>query len=112
MPVRRTAAVTLSATFVALALSACGGDEDPEYGQICIDAQTQQRVDDDDCDDDDGHGGGMVWFWYPYHLGAPAVGSQAHSAGSAVKPAGTYARVPASGGTGIVGKTGGVSSGG
>lgn len=112
---RRSTKVTLSVAFLALAaatLSGCGSDEDPDYGQICIDEQTHLRVDDDECDDNDG-GSSFVWFWYPYSAGAPAVGSRAPSSGSTVKPAvGTYAKVPASGGFGIVGKTGGVSSGG
>ena len=66
-----------TAAFAALALTGCGGDPDPDYQGVCVDPQTEQRVDDERCDDDDGRGGfGLVPFFLFFPLGArfPAIG--------------------------------------
>jgi len=73
----RSAGVTIGVTaVVAAGLSGCSTSAD--YAAVCVDPQTQERVDDDQCDDDsDYNGSGSGFFWY--YLGAsrtiPAVGS-------------------------------------
>ncbi|MCK9793659.1 tRNA-dihydrouridine synthase [Isoptericola sp. 4D.3] len=90
-PVRRmrSASVTLGVTaVVAASLTGCGS-QDADNRAICVDPETQLRVDDDECDeDDDYHGTGTPaagFYWYYLRSGgrAPAVGaSYATSAGS------------------------------
>lgn len=80
----RSHAVALGLTLVAAgAFSGCAAE--PDYAAICVDPETQERVDDDDCDDDQadyhggggGHGGGFYWFYMSTHSNhsVPAVGS-------------------------------------
>lgn len=84
---------------MALTLAGCGEDE-PENSAVCVDEASQVRVDDDRCDDGHDHHG-FVWFYYPFHVSAPAVGSSVKgTAGSFTKPAGSYTTVPAKGGFG------------
>lgn len=98
---RRSAAVTVSlVAAVSLAMTGCGApeDDDPDYRGVCVDEQTQQRVDDDECDD--GHGHHSVVF---FHRGStvPPVGSRV-SGGSARPPAGASSArggAPRQGGT-------------
>ncbi|SDT11724.1 hypothetical protein SAMN04488570_3573 [Nocardioides scoriae] len=81
---RASRAVPLGLTVIAASsLSGCGGD--PDVAAVCVDPQTQERVDDGQCDDSDdpddynGSGVGSGFFWY--YLGTqsarsiPAVGS-------------------------------------
>jgi hypothetical protein len=83
---------------MALTLAGCGEDE-PDHSAVCVDEATQVRVDDDRCDGDDHRG--FVWFYYPIHVSAPAVGSTVKgTAGTYAKPAGGYSVVPAKGGFG------------
>ena len=80
---RRSATVTLGVTaLLATGLTACGNDEpeDPDYGAVCVDSQTQQRVDDDQCGDDYRGGGPGVglfaWYFLSRGLVAPALGQR------------------------------------
>ena len=80
MPRRRSTRVVAAGTaaFAALALTGCGSeDPDPDYQGVCVDPQTEQRVDDERCDDDDGRSGvGFVPFFLFFPLGArfPGIG--------------------------------------
>ncbi|GAB7192853.1 hypothetical protein NUM3379_35620 [Kineococcus sp. NUM-3379] len=84
--------VTLSVTgvLVATSLAACGDseEEDPDYAAVCVDEETQERVDDDRCDDDDDRGGyvgGFGWFFFSRGSFAPAIGQRV-SGGTMMPP--------------------------
>ena len=56
---------------LAASLTACSSDnQDPENAAVCVDPNTQQRVDDSQCGDDYDHhiygggGGGNAFLWY------------------------------------------------
>jgi hypothetical protein len=72
----RSSSISLGITaLMASSLTGCSSSAD--YAAVCVDPETQERVDDDQCDDDsDYNGGGSGFFWY--YLGAssriPAVG--------------------------------------
>ena len=72
----RSTSISLGITaLMASSLTGCSSSAD--YAAVCVDPETQERVDDDQCDDDsDYNGGGSGFFWY--YLGAssriPAVG--------------------------------------
>lgn len=100
----RSRSVQLGLTVLAAsALTACGEDG----SAICVDPQTEQRVDDGSCDgvdeDYDGTGAGFYWFYIPSGTSAPAVGSSYNpSSGYYKAPSGqTYSKggVSKSGGT-------------
>jgi len=83
---RRSASVTIGVAAVLVAtLSGCSAsaeEEEYEYGAVCVDQNTQQRVgDDEDCDE------GPSYGWYYLSVGslAPAVGETA--SGGAFNPA-------------------------
>lgn len=67
---RASRAVPLGLTVLAASsLSGCGGE--PDVAALCVDPQTQERVDDDQCDDSDdpedydgSPGVGGAFFWY------------------------------------------------
>ena len=73
----RSASISLGITAVmASSLTGCATSAD--YAAVCVDPETEQRVDDDQCDDDsDYNGAGTGFFWY--YLAArsivPGVGS-------------------------------------
>jgi len=75
----RSASISLGITAVmASSLTGCATSAD--YAAVCVNPDTQERVDDDQCDDDSDYNGGGVgsgFFWY--YLGArslvPGVGS-------------------------------------
>jgi hypothetical protein len=75
----RPTSISLGTTaLMASSLTGCSSSAD--YAAVCVDPETQERVDDDQCDDDsDYNGGGTGFFWY--YLGArtliPAVGQTA-----------------------------------
>lgn len=75
----RSTGVTLGITVVmASALTGCASSAD--YAAVCVDAETQERVDDDDCDDDgdySGSGGGFFWYYLGASSRIPAVGATA-----------------------------------
>ena len=72
----RSTSISLGITaLMASSLTGCSSSAD--YAAVCVDPETQERVDDDQCDDaSDYNGGGSGFFWY--YLGAssriPAVG--------------------------------------
>lgn len=87
---RKSLAVGLGVTgLLAAGLTgyAVGNDDDQQatadadYGAVCVDSQTQQRVDDDQCDpegSDRGYGGGggfVGWYFLPIGGRYPAVGA-------------------------------------
>ena len=73
----RSATVALGVTaLMATGLTGCASE--PDYAAVCVDPETEERVDDDQCDDDrDYTGVGAGFFWY--YLGAssrvPAIGA-------------------------------------
>ena len=77
----RSASISLGITAVmASSLTGCASSAD--YAAVCVNPDTQERVDDDQCDDDSDYNGGGVgsgFFWY--YLGAssrvPAIGQTA-----------------------------------
>ena len=78
---KKSVAVPLVVTsMLATSLTGCApAQEDPQYQGICVDPETEQRIDDDQCDDDEGRSGGFggVGLWYFFLLGSrfPAVGA-------------------------------------
>lgn len=59
-------------TALAVALTGCSSEEsqetDADYAQICVDQQTQERVDDDQCDDHTHSHSNFGWMWLPFFL--------------------------------------------
>lgn len=80
-PRRRMRSATVAIGVTALAASGLTGcSSSADYAAVCVDPDTQERVDDDQCDDNsDYNGAGSGFFWY--YLGAssrvPAIGSTA-----------------------------------
>lgn len=63
----RSAGITLGLTaLVAATLTGCSTDDDTaDYAAICVDPQTETRVDDDNCKDErEYHGSGAGFFWF------------------------------------------------
>ena len=75
----RSTSISLGITaLMASSLTGCSSSAD--YAAVCVDPETQERVEDDECDDDsDYNGTGSGFFWY--YLGAssriPAIGQTA-----------------------------------
>ena len=74
---RRSASVSLGVAAVLVAtLSGCSAsadEEDYDYGAVCVDQDTQQRVDDDDdCDERPTYG----WYFIPVGAIAPGIGER------------------------------------
>ena len=64
---RRSTSVTLGVTaLLAAGLTSCSSSDGEDASAVCVDAQTQQRVDDDRCDDDPSNGSvaGSPFLWY------------------------------------------------
>lgn len=64
---RRSTSVTLGVTaLLAAGLTGCGGSSGDDVNAVCVDQQTQQRVDDDQCDNDPDNGSiaGSPFLWY------------------------------------------------
>lgn len=109
---RRSASVTLGMTAVlATALLGCGGpdeqysggqqysgDEDG-YGAVCVEEDTQLRVDDDRCDDEFGNAG-LAWYYLPLGFRVGGVGQRVTGGSFAVPPGAQVSRggVPREGG--------------
>jgi hypothetical protein len=115
---RKSASVTLGVTsLLAVALTgACasrpvaqatdgGGGE---YGAVCVDPQTQERMDDDYCDDDTHHHSGGGWYFIPFGRSYPGRGQRV-SGGSFTRPGGgsTVKYGGGSAGSGTFAKPGG-----
>lgn len=99
---RRSTAVTVSlAAWVAAGLTGCSSG--PDYQGVCVEPQTQRRVEDDNCRNDSSGGTGR-WVYYRNGSHAPAVG-EAASGGSSDVPHG------ASVSRGGFGRSGGVVGG-
>ncbi|MEV1286544.1 hypothetical protein [Micromonospora sp. NPDC049679] len=131
---RKSASVTLGVTsLLAVALTAAcspqrvdgSSDDGAEYGAVCGDPQTQERLDDDDCDDDSGHQSRGGWYFIPAGRPYPAKGQKVSggsftrpSGGSTVKyggaspTGGTFAKSGGNAATGGGAESGSVSRGG
>jgi hypothetical protein len=72
----RSASISLGITAVmASSLTGCASSAD--YAAVCVDPDTQERVDDDQCDDDGGSGTGFFWYYLAARSIVPAVGQTA-----------------------------------
>ncbi len=73
----RSTSIALGITAVmASNLTGCASSAD--YAAVCVDPQTQQRVDDDQCDDDsdyNGSGTGFFWYYLAARSVVPGIGS-------------------------------------
>lgn len=77
----RSSGVTIGITaLMATGLTGCSSSAD--YAAVCVDPETQERVDDDLCDDaDDDYdddrpiGGGFFWYYLAASRSFPSVGS-------------------------------------
>ena len=114
----RSKNVTLGLTLVA-ASAFTAGCATSDGSAICVDPQTETRVDDDSCDDsDEDYDGtqtsGFFWFYIPAGNSAPAVGSAYNpSTGYYKAPAGkSYTKGGVSKSGGSISKGGFGSSGG
>lgn len=72
---------------LAIALTGCSSDEetqetDADYAQVCVDEQTQERVEDKECEDTSHSHSSHAWMWMPFFLNnnrantIPAVGDK------------------------------------
>ena len=122
---RRSASVTLGITAIlATTLFGCSGsgdgsaqgqysgDGDDDYGAVCVDEDTDVRVDDDRCDDDGYYGGGgFAWYYLAVGSRVGPVGQRV-SGGTFSLPSGEQASrggVPRDGGVVSRGGFGGKS---
>jgi hypothetical protein len=75
----RSASISLGITaLMASSLTGCASSAD--YAAVCVDPDTQERVDDDQCDDaseDGGGGSGFFWYYLAARSIVPAVGQTA-----------------------------------
>jgi hypothetical protein len=103
---RKSATVALGITaLLAPSLAACSSNDDVDNQAVCVDQQTQERVDDSQCDDSRGGGfGASPFLWY--FLGT-TVGRGFPGIGQRVPAGGTYSRPPGSYRLGGVPRTGG-----
>jgi hypothetical protein len=73
----RSSAVTLGVTAVmASGLTGCATSAD--YAAVCVNPDTEERVDDSQCDDDkdyDGVSSGFFWYYLAASRAVPALGS-------------------------------------
>lgn len=107
---KRSKVVTIGLTAVLAAAVAGCSEEEPQHSAICVDQETEQRVEDDVCAEGRDHSG-FAFFYLPVGYSAPPVGGRiTASQGSYVKPAGSTGSVPRSGGFG--GSKSGSGSGG
>lgn len=103
----RSAAVSIGLTaLMAASLTGCSSDDDEtaDYAAICVNPETQERIDDSNCRDDreyNGSGAGFFWFYMATRGGAfvPPIGGR-YSAGTGTF-AGSSLRAP-QGGTATV----------
>ena len=75
----RSTSISLGITaLMASSLTGCASSAD--YAAVCVDPDTQERVDDDQCDDaseDGGGGSGFFWYYLAARSIVPAVGQTA-----------------------------------
>jgi hypothetical protein len=101
----RSTSVAIGVTAVmASGLTGCASS--PDYAAVCVDPQTNQRVDDDECDRDHYHSGvGSAFLWY--YLGrsaaVPAVGRTVTGGNFSIPRTGTIQRggLPVRGGSSV-----------
>lgn len=102
---RRSAAVSLGITaLLASTLAGCADTEEESTDQaICVDEQTQERIDENRCNNDGSPGffGGAGWYFIPIGFPFPAYGGLV--TGGALRPragsVSSYSRPAAGGGT-------------
>jgi hypothetical protein len=124
---RKSTVVALGITaLLAPSLSACSSNDDVDNQAVCVDQETQQRVDDNQCADERSSGGlgasPFLWYFLGTAVGGrgfPGIGQRVPSGGTYGTPSsGSYRRggVPAAGGNvprgGFGGGTKAGSSGG
>lgn len=107
---RRSASVAIGVTaLMASGLTGCASS--PDYAAVCVDPQTEERVDDDQCDDDSGsNGAGTAFLWY--YLAAssrfPAVGGTVSGGtfnGSSINGTVQRGGLPSTGGSSVKSST-------
>ncbi|MFA7267540.1 MAG: hypothetical protein WC054_14620 [Candidatus Nanopelagicales bacterium] len=84
---RRSAAVALGgAAILSTALAGCATEAD--YAQVCVDQQTQQRINETDCEPGSPRYGTTAgWFYIPRGGAVPGIGSSiSSSSGSFAAP--------------------------
>ena len=73
----RSTSISLGITaLMASSLTGCASSAD--YAAVCVDPETEQRVDDDQCDEDsdyNGTGTGFFWYYLAARAVVPGVGS-------------------------------------
>jgi hypothetical protein len=120
---RKSATVALGITaLLAPALSACSSSDDVDNQAVCVDQETQQRVDDNQCGDERSSGGlgasPFLWYFLGTAVGGrgfPGIGQRVPAGGTYTTPSsGSYRRggVPAAGGSVPRGGFGGGTKGG
>lgn len=88
-------ATAITATMAVTWMTGCGAPQneaDADYAQVCVDPETNQRVDDDRCDDDTHHSSAApIWWYMPISSGSygrmPAVGESVPNTALKSKPA-------------------------
>lgn len=90
-----------------LAMGACASGDDTEetdYTAVCINQETQTRVEDNQCPADQTNYSSsnlLLWYFILRGTSAPAVGHPVvHGSGTTVRPAGSVGLAPARGGFG------------
>ena len=109
MSQRKSAAVVLGITaLLAPSLSACSSDDGVDSQAVCVDQETQERVDDGRCDDSRSSGGigasPFLWYFLGTAVGGrgfPGIGQRVPLGGTYTTPSGSYRRggVPSAGGS-------------
>lgn len=106
----RSTSISLGITaLMASSLTGCSSSAD--YAAVCVDPETQERVDDDQCDDDSGsNGAGTAFLWY--YLAAssrfPAVGGTVSGGtfnGSSINGTVQRGGLPSTGGSSVKSST-------
>lgn len=107
MSQRKSAAVALGITaLLAPSLAACSSDDNVDNQAVCVDQDTQERVDDGQCDDSPSSGGigASPFLWYflgtTAGRGFPGIGQRVPAGGTYTQPSGSVRRggVPSTGG--------------
>lgn len=103
----RSTMVALGALLAAASLMGCD-EEEPEFYRVCVDTESQLRVEDADCPEDGSGGGNLLWFYIPWGRSSPAVGTKVDlSSGSFTRPATGRVGTVSRGGFGGKGGSGG-----
>lgn len=77
-PTRRWRSTSVALGVTAVVAASLTGCSEANNRAICVDPETELRVDDDNCDEDDddygGSGSGYYWYYLRSGARAPAVG--------------------------------------